>query len=106
MNFHISVVSALIIPPTYEVWVYSFHFSFHHTYIRSSFHHIRGYQGQSFCIKVYKTVYYKDPLMDFIYIWHGGRYRSQVLLSAIPTLGPDLEVKVTEFSNESQNICT
>ena len=44
--------------------------------------------------------------MNFIYIWHGGRYRSQVLLSAIPTLGPDLEVKLTEFSNESQNICT
>ena len=26
-------------------------------------------QGQSFCIKVYKTLHYKDPLMDFIFIW-------------------------------------
>ena len=46
--------------------------------------------------------------MDFIYIWHDGRYRSKVLLSAIPTPGPDLEVKVKdlEFSYKSQNFCT
>ena len=53
--------------------------------------------GSKFCVKAYKTIYYKDPLLDFIYIWHDGRYRSKVLLSAIPTPGPDLEVKVTEL---------
>ena len=36
--------------------------------------------------------------MDFIFIWCDGRYRSKVLLSAIPTLERDLEVMVTEFS--------
>ena len=50
------------------------------------------YQGQSFCIKDYETLHYKDPLMDFIYIWDDDRYRSKVLLSAILTPGPDLEV--------------
>ena len=46
--------------------------------------------------------------MDFFYILHDGRYRSQVLLSAIPTLGPDLGVMITdlEFSYKSQNFCT
>ena len=31
-----------------------------------------------FClrVKVYKTSYFEDPLMDFIHIWHDGRYRS------------------------------
>ena len=42
--------------------------------------------------------------MDIIYIWHDGRYRSKVLLSAIPTPGSDTEIKVTEFSYKSQNI--
>ena len=55
------------------------------------------YQGQSFCIKVYDTLHYKDPLMDFIYIWDDDRYRSKVLLSAILTPGPDLEVTDVEF---------
>ena len=44
-------------------------------------------QGQSFCVKVYKTSYFEDPLMDFIHIWHDGRYRSKVFISTIPTLG-------------------
>ena len=41
--------------------------------------------GQSFCVKVYKTSYFEDPLMDFIHIWHDGRYRSKVFISTIPT---------------------
>ena len=77
------------------------------------FIHTLGFQsrswnkGQSFGVKVYKTLHYKDPLMDFIFIWHDGRYRSKVLFSAIPTLGHDLEVKVTyiEFSYRSQYVC-
>ena len=55
-------------------------------------------------VKGYKTLYYKDPLMDFIYVWFNDRYKSKVLLSATPILGPDLEVKVKdlEFSYKSQ----
>ena len=34
-------------------------------------------QGQSFCVKTYITSYFEDPLMDFIHIWHDGRYRSK-----------------------------
>ena len=44
-------------------------------------------QGQSFCVKVYKTRYFEDPLMDFIHIWHDGRYRSKVFISTIPIPG-------------------
>ena len=45
--------------------------------------------------------------MNFMYIWHDGRYRPRVLLSMIPTMGCGLEVKVTdfEFSYKSQNFC-
>ena len=54
-------------------------------------------QGQNFCIEVYKTSYFEDPLMDFIHIWHDGRYRSKVFISTIPTPGGDLGVKVTDL---------
>ena len=47
-------------------------------------------QGQSFCVKVYKTSYFEDPLMDFIHIWHDGRYRSKVFISTIPVPGVTL----------------
>ena len=65
-------------------------------------------KDRSFLIKNFKTLHYKDPLMEFIYIWHDGRYRSKILPSAVPSLRPDLEVKVTdfEFSYKSQNVCT
>ena len=55
-------------------------------------------KGQSFCVKVCKTSYFGDPLMDFIHIWHDGRYRSKIFISTIPTPGSDLGVKVTESS--------
>ena len=35
--------------------------------------------------------------MDFIYICQDGRYRSNDLLSAIPTPGLDIDLKVTDF---------
>ena len=43
----------------------------------------------------------------FLYVWHDGRYRSKVLLRAIPTQKCDHEVKVTEleFSYNSQIFC-
>ena len=64
--------------------------------------------GQSFCVKLYKILHYKDPLMVFIYIWRDIKYRSKVLLTAILTPGSDLEVKVMdlEFLYKSQNFCT
>ena len=56
------------------------------TYVRSF---VRSFvflsQGQSFCVKVYKTSYFEDPLMDFIHFRHDGRYRSKVFISTIPT---------------------
>ena len=63
--------------------VCSFIRSFVHSFIFPS-------QGQSFCVKVYKTSYFEDPLMDFVYIWHDGRYRSKVFISTIPTPGVTL----------------
>ena len=72
---------------TRYVGVYSFRFSVR-SYVRSF---VRSFvfpsQGQSFCVKVYKTSYFEDPLMDFVHIWHDGRYRSKVFISTIPTPG-------------------
>ena len=74
---------------TKYVGVYSFRFSVR-SYIRSfkdqSFC-IKVYKTSYFCVKVYKTSYFEDPLMDFIHIWHDGRYRSKVFISNIPTPG-------------------
>ena len=79
--------------------VYSFRFSvrpFVCSYVRSFVRtfvrmFVRSFvfpsQGQSFCVKVYKTSYFEDPLMDFVHIWHDGRYRSKVFISTIPTPG-------------------
>ena len=60
---------------------------------------IKKSRGQSFCVKVYKTLYFGDPLMDFVHIWHDGRYRSKVFIGTIPTLGVTLGSRSrTEFS--------
>ena len=103
---------ALIIPPTYKVCLgimFSVFRSSIRLFVRPS---VRSFvclffpsQGQSFCIKVYKASYFEDPLMDFIRIWHDGRYRSKVFITTIPTPGGDLGVKVTdlEFSEKSQS---
>ena len=75
---------------TKYVGVYSFRFSvrlFVCSFVRSF---VFPSQGQSFCVKVYKTSYFEDPLMDFVHIWHDGRYRSKVFISTIPTPGMTL----------------
>ena len=74
-------------PDIRSMWGYIvFAFLFVRLFIRSF---VRSFvfwsQGQSFCVKVYKTSYFEDPLMDFIHIWHDGRYRSKVFISTIPT---------------------
>ena len=40
--------------------------------------------------KVYKTSYFEDPLMDFVHVWHDGRYRCKVFIGTIPTPGVTL----------------
>ena len=77
---------------THDIRIYIvFAFPFVHSFVRSF---VRSFvfpsQGQSFCVKVYKTIYFEDPLMDFIHIWHDGRYRSKVFISTIPTPGVTL----------------
>ena len=86
-------------PDIQSMWGYIvFAFPFVRTYVRLF---VRSFvfpsQGQSFFVKVYKTSYFEDPLMDFIHIWHDGRYRSKVYISTIPYPGYDLEVKVTDL---------
>ena len=51
---------------------------------------VKKSQGQSFCVKVYKTSYFEDPLMDLVHIWHDGRYKSKIFISTIPTPGVTL----------------
>ena len=72
-------------PDIRSMWGYIvFAFPFVRSYVRSF---VFPSQGQSFCVKVYKTSYFEDPLMDFVHIWHDGRYRSKVFISTIPTPG-------------------
>ena len=60
-----------------------------------------GSQGHGLRIFIKKSkflcLYHQDPLRNFIYILHVGRYKSRVLLSMIPIPGYDLEVKVTDL---------
>ena len=69
------------------------------TYVRL-FVHMWGYNVfafpfvSSFVHKVFAlkfmTSYFEDPLIDFIHMWHNGRYRSKVFISTIPTPGVTL----------------
>ena len=80
-----SLIGLLYPRHTKYVGVYSFRFSVR-MYVRSFVCSIVFLsQGQCFCVKVYKTSYFEDPLMDFVHIWHDGRYRSKVFISTIPT---------------------
>ena len=76
----------------YIVFAFPFVRSFVRTYVRSYVRtFVRSFvfpsQGQSFCVKVYKTSYFEDPLMDLVHIRHDGRYRSKIFISTIPTPG-------------------
>ena len=68
----------------YIVFAFPFIRSFVRTFVR--FRH----RVKDICVKVYKTLYFEDPLKDFIHIWHDGRYRSKVFISTIPTPGVTL----------------
>ena len=68
----------------------------HQQRLRSVCAWIHYIKDQSFYVKVYKTLYYEDPFMDFIYIWPDGRYRSKVFIGSDTALGDNLGVKVTE----------
>ena len=75
----------------YIVFAFPFICSSVRTYVRTF---VRSFvfpsKGLSFCVNVYKTSYFEDPLMDFIHIWHDGRFRSKVFISTIPTPGVTL----------------
>ena len=77
--------------PFVRSFVRTFVRSFVRTFVRSF---VRSFvfpsQGQSFCVKVYKTSYFEDPLMDFVHIWHDGRYRSKVFYQHHPHPGVTL----------------
>ena len=81
------------------MWGYIvFAFPFVHTFVRTFVHSfVFLSQGQSFCVKVYKTSCFEDPLMDFIHIRHDGRYRSKVFINTISTPGVTLVFKVTDL---------
>ena len=51
--------------PFVRSYVRSFDRSFVRTYVRSF---VFPSQGQIFCVKVSKTSYFEDPLMDFVHI--------------------------------------
>ena len=66
----------------YIVFAFLFVRSYVHLFVRLS---VTG--SKFFALKLCKTSYFEDPLMDFIHIWQDGRYRSKVFISTIPTPG-------------------
>ena len=50
-----------------------------------------------FYVKVFKTLYFVNPLMDLLYIWYDYRYWSEILFSTIHTLAHGLKVKVMDL---------
>ena len=71
-------------PPTYEVCGGYTVFTF--PFVRSSFRH----RVKVFALKFIRPHILKT-LMDFVHIWHDGRYRSKDFISTIPTPGVTLE---------------
>ena len=90
----------------YIVFAFPFIRSSVHSYV-CTFIHLSVTQGQSFCIKVYKTSYFEDSLMDFIHIWPDGRYRSKDFISIIPHPGVTLGSRswTCNFHKEVKMFC-
>ena len=53
----------------------------------------------------FKTLYFLNPLMDLVYIWHDYRCWSKILLSTIHTPVHGLEVKVMGLEILSYKVC-
>ena len=75
----------------YVDFAFPFVYLYVHSFLCSSYRHVRGTRVKSFCVQVYKTLHYKDPLMDFIYIWYDDRYRFYSVPS--PTQGLTLKTR-------------
>ena len=50
-----------------------------------------------FCVKVFRTSLFPNPMMGLVHVWYDDRYGSKILHSTIPTPIHDLKVKVTDF---------
>ena len=50
-----------------------------------------------FYVKVFKTLYFLNPEMDFVYIWYDYKCWTKILFGTIPIPAYDLEVKVTDL---------
>ena len=50
-----------------------------------------------FCIKVFRTSLFPNPMMDLVRVWHDDRYWSKILHSAIPNPIHDLKVKIMDL---------
>ena len=47
-------------------------------------------------VKVLKTSYFPNHMMDLVYIWYEDKYRSKDLFSNVPNHSYDLKVKVMD----------
>ena len=50
-----------------------------------------------FCVKVFTTSLFPNPVMDLVQVWYNDRYWSKILHSTIPTPIHDPKVKVTDL---------
>ena len=81
-------------------FIRSFVPTFVRSYVRSSFRH----RVKVFALKFIRPHILKDPLMDFIHIWHDGRYRSKVFISTIPTPRVTLGSRSQNFHKKSHRV--
>ena len=51
-----------------------------------------------FCVQVFNSSYFPDPMMAVVYILYDDRYRSKAIFSNIPIYACDLKDKVMNVS--------
>ena len=106
LYFYTPDIRSMFKPPTYEIYgviMFSLFRSSICSYVCSFI--FFPSQGQRSCVKVYRTSYFEDLLMDFIHIWHDGRYRSKVFISTIPIPGISLESRSQNFHKKVKVFC-
>ena len=58
-----------------------------------------------FCVKVFRTLLFPNPVMDLVHVWYDDRCWSKILCSTIPNPVHDFEVKVTDLEFLYWNLC-
>ena len=67
-----------------------------HTSLYGQGHGLKTFMSK-FCVKVFRTSLFPNPMMDLVHVWCDDRYWSKILHSAIPTSIRHCKVMVTDL---------